>query len=54
MKNETLLKKFEAAVIKKWCDEEAEYADPNRESADYAREACRKLRKKVLERMKEK
>jgi FtsZ-binding cell division protein ZapB len=51
MKNETLLKKFEDAVIKLWNDEQAEWADPNRENAGWAREQCRKLRVKVLERM---
>jgi len=51
MTDKKLLEKFEDAVIKKWLDEQAEYADPNRESAEGAREQLRKLRSKVLKRM---
>lgn len=51
MTDKKLLEKFNDAVIKLWLDEQAEYADTNRESADYARKQLRKLREKVLKRM---
>ena len=51
MTDKKLLEKFEDAVIKLWLDEQAEYADPNREDAGPARKQLRKLREKVLKRM---
>ena len=51
MTNEKLLKKFEDAVSEKNIDEMFESADPNRESADYARKKLKRIKKQVLKRM---
>jgi hypothetical protein len=47
---EKLIDQFESAVIKLFQDECYEFADPNRESAYYARLERNKLRKKILKR----
>jgi hypothetical protein len=46
--NENLLDEFENAAIKRYRDEGYEYADPNRECADYARSQFNKIREKLL------
>ena len=50
-KEEKLLEEFEDAVRELAQDEAYGYADPNRESADYARSKVEKLRKKLLKKL---
>ena len=46
--HEKLVDEFAEAAIRKYKDEQYEYADPNRECADYARAKFKRMKKKIL------